>query len=63
MRSDAPTQRGGVTNPNEFDVFRRRREHEVRQERGRQMAIRILEGLIALTLAAIAALVLQMIFF
>jgi hypothetical protein len=52
-----------VTEPNEFDEFQRRREHEVRQERRRQMAIRILEGLTALTLGAIAALVLQMIFF
>jgi hypothetical protein len=52
-----------VTEPNEFDEIQRRREHEVREERQRQMAIRILDGLIALAFAAIAALGLKMVFF
>jgi hypothetical protein len=57
-------QGGDVTKPNEFDESRQRRELEERQERRRQIAIRVIEGpLTVLTLAAIAALVLKMIFF
>jgi hypothetical protein len=40
MRNDAPTRRGGATDPNEFDEFRRRQERQARQERYRLIAIR-----------------------
>ena len=53
MRNDVPTQRGGVTGPNEF-----RRPEE---ERRRRTLVTVLDILIVLTLAAIAALVLKMI--
>ena len=50
-----------MTEPNEFDELRQRREL---QERRRRIAIRIriIDVLIALVVAAIAALVLKMIF-
>jgi hypothetical protein len=49
-----------VTEPNEFDEIQRRdHEYRARQERRRRIAIRIIDALIALTLAAIAALVLK----
>ena len=54
MRNDVPTQRGGVTGPNEF----RRPEEE---ERRRRNLVTVLDILIVLTFAAIAALVLKMI--
>ena len=60
MRNDAPTRRGGVTEPNEFDEFRQRRE---RQERNWRMATRVVDVPVALALAVIVALVLKMIFF
>ena len=53
-----------MTEPNEFDEFRQRRELQERQERRRRIAIRVIEGpLTVLVLAAIAVLVLKMIFF
>jgi len=55
MRNDVPTQRGGVTGPNEF----RRPEEE--EERRRRNLVTVLDILIVLTFAAIAALVLKMI--
>jgi hypothetical protein len=57
MRNDVPTQRGGVTGPNEF----RRPEDE--EERRRRTLVTVLDILIGLTLAAIAALVLKMILY
>jgi hypothetical protein len=60
LRIDAPSRRGGVTEPNEFDEIQQRRE---RQQRNWRMATRVVDVLIALGLAAIAALVLKMIFF
>jgi type IV secretory pathway component VirB8 len=64
MQNDAPSRRGGVTEPNEFDeIQRRRHEYQARLERRRRIAIRIIDALIALTLAAIVAIVLHMIFF
>src|SRR5258708_30292714 len=57
-------QGGDVTEPNEFDEFRQRRELQERQERRRRIAIRVIQGpLTLLVLAAIAVLVLKMIFF
>jgi hypothetical protein len=58
MQNDAPSRRGGVTEPNEFDEFRRRVAHE---ERRRRILITVLDVLIVLALAAIAALALKMI--
>ena len=60
MRNDAPSLRGGVTEPNESDEFQRRRELRERQA---QIAIKAIDVLIALALAAIAAIVLKMIFY
>jgi hypothetical protein len=56
-------QGGGVTEPNEFDEFRRRREFHQLQERRRRIAIRVIDVLIALALIAIAALALKMILY
>ena len=47
-----------MTEPNEFDEFRRRVAHE---ERRRRILITVLDVLIVLALAAIAALALKMI--
>jgi type IV secretory pathway component VirB8 len=58
MQNDAP--RGGVTEPNEFDEFRRR---VARGERRRRILITVLDVLTALALLAIAALVIKMIFY
>jgi hypothetical protein len=58
MQNDA--RRGGVTDPNEFDVFRRREREE---ERRRLISFRVIDVLIGLALAAIAALLLKMILF
>jgi type IV secretory pathway component VirB8 len=58
MQNDAPSRRGGMTEPNEFDEFRRRVAHE---ERRRRILITVLDVLIVLALAAIAALALKMI--
>ena len=58
MQNDAPSRRGGVTEPDEFDEFRRR---VVRGERRRRILIMVLDVLIVLALAAIAALALKMI--
>jgi hypothetical protein len=60
MQSDAPSRRGSVTDPNEFDVFRRRQEF---QDRRRQIVVRVLDVLTVVVLAVIAALVLKMILF
>jgi hypothetical protein len=60
MRNDAPTRRGSVTDPNEFDVFRRREREE---ERRRRTLVTVLDVSIGLALAVIAALVLKMILF
>jgi hypothetical protein len=60
MQNDAPSRRGDVTEPDEFDKFRRRREHQQRRWR---IANEIIDSLTALALAAVAALVLKMIFF
>jgi hypothetical protein len=49
-------QGGDVTEPNEFDEFRRQRE---RNEGLRRILVRVLDVLIVLTLAAIVALVLK----
>jgi hypothetical protein len=49
-----------VTEPNEFDVFRRR---EMEEERRRRTLVTLLDVLIGLALGAIAALVLKMILF
>ena len=49
-----------MTEPNEFDELRRRREL---QERHRRITTRVTNVLTALVLAAIAALVLKMILF
>jgi hypothetical protein len=49
-----------VTDPNEFDIFRRREREE---ERRRLISLSVIDVLIGLALAAIAALVLKMIFF
>jgi hypothetical protein len=58
MQNDA--WRGSVTDPNEFDVFRRREREE---ERRRLISLRVIDVLIGLGLAAIAALFLKMILF
>jgi hypothetical protein len=64
MQNDAPSWRGGVTEPNEFDeIQRRRHEYQARLERRRLSAIRIIDALMALAFAAIAALGLKMVFF
>jgi hypothetical protein len=47
-----------VTEPNEFDVFRRREREE---ERRRRTLVTLLDVLIGLALGAIAALLLKMI--
>jgi hypothetical protein len=60
MQNDAPTRRGSVTDPNEFDVFRRREREE---ERRRRTLVMVLDVLIVIALAAIAAVFLKMIFF
>ena len=60
MQNDAPSRRGGVTEPDEFDEFRRR---VVRGERRRRILIMVLDVMIVLALAAIAALVLKMILY
>jgi len=57
MQNDAPSRGGGVTEPNEFEEFLARRE------RRRRIAIRIIDVLIGLALAAIVVLILKMIFF
>jgi hypothetical protein len=49
-----------VTEPNEFDEFRQRREF---QDRRRQIVVRVLDVLTVVALAAMATLVLQTIFF
>jgi hypothetical protein len=49
-----------VTEPNEFDEFRRRQGEE---ERGRRTLVTVLDVLIGLALAAIVALVLKMILY
>jgi hypothetical protein len=49
-----------VTESNEFDEFRRREREE---ERRRLISLRVIDVLIGLALAAIAALVLKMILF
>jgi len=49
-----------VTEPDEFDEFRRRWDA---QERRTRIAIRIVDFLTALTLAALAAVILKMILF
>jgi len=51
---------GNVTEPNEFDEFRRR---EGQKERRRRIVVRVLDGLTALALLAIGVLVLKMIFY
>jgi hypothetical protein len=51
MQNDAPSRRGGVTEPNEFDEFRRRVAHE---ERRRRILVTVLDVLTALALLAIA---------
>ena len=60
MQNDAPSRGGGVTEPNEFDEFRRRVAHE---ERRRRILVTVLDVLTALALLAIVALVLKMIFY
>jgi hypothetical protein len=57
MQNDTPLRRGGVTEPNEFDEFRRR---VAREERRRRILVTVLDVLIALALFAIAVLVLEM---
>jgi type IV secretory pathway component VirB8 len=49
-----------VTEPNEFDEFRRRVAHEKRR---RRILIAVLDVLTALALLAIAALVIKIIFY
>jgi len=49
-----------VTEPNEFDEFRRRVAHEGRR---RRILVTVLDVLTALALLAIVALVLKMIFY
>jgi hypothetical protein len=49
-----------VTEPNEFDEFRRRQGKE---ERRRRIVVRVLDALTALALLAIGVLVLKMIFY
>jgi hypothetical protein len=49
-----------VTDPNDFDAFRRREREE---ERRRLISLRVIDVLIGLALAAIAALFLKMILF
>jgi hypothetical protein len=49
-----------VTEPDKFDEFRQR---QGRQERNWRIATRVIDALIALGLAAIAALILKMILF
>jgi hypothetical protein len=49
-----------MTEPNEFDVFRRGEREE---ERRRLISLRVIDVLIGLALAAIAALFLKMILF
>ena len=51
MQNDAPSRGGGVTEPNEFDEFRRRVAHE---ERRRRILVTVLDVLTALALLAIA---------
>jgi len=58
MQNDAPSRRGGVTEPNEFDEFRRR---VAREEHRRRILVTVLDVLTALALLAIAAFVLKMI--
>jgi hypothetical protein len=60
MRTDAPSRRGGVTEPHEFDEFRQRREF---QDRRRQILVRVLDILTVVALAVIATLVLKTILF
>ncbi len=60
MQNDAPSRRGGVTEPNEFDEFRRR---AAREERRRRIAVMVLDVLTALAFLAIGAIVLKMIFY
>jgi hypothetical protein len=52
--------REDVTKPNDFDVYRHRRE---RKERRRRIMVAVLDVLIALTLLAIGAIVLKMILY
>jgi hypothetical protein len=40
MRNDAPTPRGGVTEPNELDIFRRREREKERRKRALAQAHR-----------------------
>jgi hypothetical protein len=49
-----------VTESNEFDEFRRREREE---ERRRLISLRVIDVLIGLVLAAIAAVVIKMIFY
>jgi hypothetical protein len=58
MQNDA--RREDVTDPNEFGELRQRQERRVRHWR---MATKVIDVLIVLALAVIAALVLKMIFF
>jgi type IV secretory pathway component VirB8 len=60
MQNDAPSRGGGVTEPNEFDEFRRR---VARGERRRRTLVLVLDVLTALALLAIAVLILKMILF
>jgi len=60
MQTDAPSRRGGVTKPNEFDEFRRRQGEK---ERRRRIVVRVLDALTVLTLLAIGVFVVKMIFF
>ncbi len=56
MQSDAPSRGGDVTEPNEFDDYRRQRE---REERRRRILVTLLDVLIALTLLAIGVIFLK----
>ena len=53
-------QGGDVTEPNEFDEFRR---HQERQEGRRQILVRVLDVVTVLALAAIVVVVLNMFFY